>query len=281
MDRHPLISCLCLTRKRPDCLKRAIDCYSSQTYANKELLVVYHDDDLETRDFLETILRDDIISVELPSVPKIPLGEIRNISISSSNGEYFCQWDDDDWYHENRLEVQMNSLLVNGKEASVMYNWLIYDYNCGRAFLSFKAAWAGSLLCKRTLVSKDIKYPPMNKHEDLHFLIKLFKLKCLYPLVKPTLYIKTFHGNNVFEYNFFKDITDKSQPLSNEVSEIIKQILNENIRPKEASAMLNSRTVQQDLNFFHFPVFSKQKLLKSMVSRFIESARNGFARQYY
>ena len=49
----PLISCLCITHKKPEMLKRAIDCFESQTYRNKQMVIVFEDHDLLTAEFLK------------------------------------------------------------------------------------------------------------------------------------------------------------------------------------------------------------------------------------
>ena len=39
-EKRPLVTCLCLTKNRRNWLPKAIDCYQSQTYENREMLVV-------------------------------------------------------------------------------------------------------------------------------------------------------------------------------------------------------------------------------------------------
>jgi glycosyltransferase involved in cell wall biosynthesis len=36
--------------------------------------------------------------------PGRTLGSLRNLDIEMAQGEYVCQWDDDDWYHAGRIE---------------------------------------------------------------------------------------------------------------------------------------------------------------------------------
>ena len=47
----PLISCICITRNRPGYLSKAIVCFKQQTYPNKELVILYEEDDLLTAAF--------------------------------------------------------------------------------------------------------------------------------------------------------------------------------------------------------------------------------------
>jgi glycosyltransferase involved in cell wall biosynthesis len=86
----PLVSCLCVTHNRVPYLKRAIDCFSNQTYKNKELVVVYGAEDSDTVDYLKSRTDIDIKRVELPATTPLTLGERRNLSIQASNGITFA-----------------------------------------------------------------------------------------------------------------------------------------------------------------------------------------------
>ena len=79
--------------------------------------------------------------------PKLSLGALRNISVSKASGQYFCQWDDDDWYSMHRLEEMYHSI---GTSKSVLLDqWFIYNEENGRSYLSNKRTWEGSILYKR------------------------------------------------------------------------------------------------------------------------------------
>lgn len=87
----PLISCLCVTQYKVKQLKRAINCFNSQTYINKELIIMYEDNDKETQNYIESYGEtENIYCIEVPAEPKMTLGELRNCSIASCNGEYFA-----------------------------------------------------------------------------------------------------------------------------------------------------------------------------------------------
>jgi len=88
----PLISCLCLTRKRTQLLKRAALCFQAQTYLNRELIIVFGDDDPDTKRVVEEMGDERFVSIEVKNYSQRVLGEIRNLSIKKSNGDYFCLW---------------------------------------------------------------------------------------------------------------------------------------------------------------------------------------------
>ena len=82
MYNNPKISCLCVTNNRVSYLKTAICCFDSQSYENKELVIVYLSSDTSTINFLDQLDHgfikricventDEIIEVELDNLEKI------------------------------------------------------------------------------------------------------------------------------------------------------------------------------------------------------------------
>jgi glycosyltransferase involved in cell wall biosynthesis len=107
----PLISCLLVTAKdRIDLFERSVRFFMQQTYPNKELVVVnegpksYHQ---EIRDALDGCgFEDRLKAIFLDG--EYTLGALRNISILLCNGDYWVQWDDDDFNVPERLSIQYN-----------------------------------------------------------------------------------------------------------------------------------------------------------------------------
>jgi len=123
MTNSPLISCLCVTHKKPDLLIRAVHCFYTQSYSNKQLVIVYEEKD-----------------------SKITLGELRNISIKKVDGTFVYQWDDDDWYSPERLSKQMQYLQLYEKPASILSKWIVFNSCSPKAFMSNHRPWEGSIL---------------------------------------------------------------------------------------------------------------------------------------
>ena len=251
LKEYPLISCLCVTRNKIEKLKRVIRCFLAQSYPNKELLILYEDNDPATEGFADTISNNLIRFVKVSATPKMSLGELRNISIAQCNGEYFCQWDDDDWYHIDRLSAQMDALLSNLQPVSVLVNWLIYDAVNHQAYLSYIRMWEGSIVCKKSVIGEDLRYPSMIKAEDSVFVDQLRQTTRIYPQVKPTLYIYVFHGSNTWDIGHFEGIFHVSQPLSEPVANLIRDVLDEKYDVAEASARLDSAELIGQLDYFH------------------------------
>lgn len=126
----PLISCLLVTAKgRFHHLQRSVKCYLDQTYSNKELVVV-NEGPKEYQQQLDTwflgLNRPDIRTVWLDGY--YTLGALRNISISMSLGEIYCQWDDDDFCMPQRLAVQYAHLQKHKAKACYFGDQLHYYF---------------------------------------------------------------------------------------------------------------------------------------------------------
>lgn len=249
IQTKPLISCLCLSYNRPAQLKNAIQNFISQVYPHKELIVVGHKDDRASKQVVMSC-RDE--RIRYYSAPRLPIGELRNMSIDLAAGEYFCQWDDDDWYHTHRLDVQMDGLLKSGKEASVLAYWIMFDTIRKNAYLSPPLMWAGTILCKKSIYEGGARYPGMKKGEDQEFLGKLYALNCAYPIVNPALYIYQFHGNNTWDAKHFNSLFSGSQVLPAYVSSLITKIVSREYPYDESSAMLSSTDLIKEFNYFYY-----------------------------
>ena len=104
-ENHTFVSCIMPTYNRRKFVPFAIRYFLRQSYPNKELIIIY--------DGTDPI--EDLIPAE-PSLryfrleKKIPLGEKLNLACGYAKGEIIANWDDDDWYDQNRLSYQINAL---------------------------------------------------------------------------------------------------------------------------------------------------------------------------
>lgn len=239
MSSTPLISCLCITRCKVRYLQRAIRCFQAQSYPNRELLILYEDDDHPTREYIGGISDPRISKVEVSASPKLTLGRLRNLAIEKCRGEYFCQWDDDDWFHQNRLEFQMLVIQESRMPASIMMHWLVYEVMQGQAYVSNRRPWEGSLLCKKSLIGEEMNYDDLVKGEDTSLIERLFSGSLVFPIIMPKLYIYVYHGENTWEYEHWKPIFEAGTRLSVSSSRLIRDILSGCYSEKEASELLD------------------------------------------
>jgi len=239
----PLISCVCVTNHKPQMLLRVINCFQAQSYTNKQLVILYEDTDLKTKNFIASnIFTSNIKIVSTSGYPKKTLGELRNIAIESSDGEFVCQWDDDDWYHTDRLRYQHNIITTHGVNASILTRWTVFDNINKRAFISNRRRWEGSVLCRKDIF-KLKRYENKSKGEDTDIIDYLHENNHLaYIDDNPLLYIYIFHGNNTWDSNHFSAIFDVSEDFTI-ASILIENILQQVDNQVNSSLLLNKLTL--------------------------------------
>lgn len=229
MQPHlPKISCLCITNNRVALLQKSIALFKAQGYPHKEMVVVYLSTDISTRHFLRWVSDHEVKAVEVPYEDTLSLGDLRNISIAEASGEYICTWDDDDWFHPDRLRAQYESIVQAGKWANVLLNMVMLDNTCTQAYLSSQWLWEPSMMCsKQFIVDNDLVYPSINKREDTYFLGKLKAQDVIAPLQDPKLYIYCYTGHNTCSAEHFKKLFSLAQPLTVENSELVSRLYNQ------------------------------------------------------
>jgi len=275
MTSLPLVSCLCLTRNKPRHLARAIACFFGQTYANRELVVVHRSDDTATEAVLERY-RDnrEILPIALEKDPTRTLGLLRNISIERCSGEYFCQWDDDDWYHEDRLRLQVSGALDNYQDASVLTHLLFFDTASRTAYLSNMRLWEGTLLCRKAALGTSVRYRSLPRMEDSFFMNAVIEQARVYPLVTPQLYIYEIHKSNTWNSDHFNFMLARAQPLSPAVTSQVRGILEGEHSIHDASQLLNSEAILGSLKYLHF---NNLTLSDSQLESYRLQTQRGFA----
>lgn len=248
---NPLISCLCIScNYRASSLKRAIHLFQQQSYPNKELVILYLKDDLATKELVSCLHDDRILTVEIENRSAYSLGELRNLSIDKSRGEYICNWDDDDWYHPDRLKEQFEAIVKSGKAASILACWLMYDMKNKEAFISSFRPWEASIMCSKKVLQNDqIQYPAWSKGEDKPFISALAEKNMLFPLICPQLYIYIYNGNNLNNAEHFKRIFYDSQKLPAFQSEAIANILQAEVSDRQAIEVLRLPAFLSVLNY--------------------------------
>jgi glycosyltransferase involved in cell wall biosynthesis len=225
-------------------------CFKGQTYPNKELVIVYEDNDIHIHEFLQTIDDPTIRCYQISTKPKLSLVELRNLSVNYASGEYICQWDSDDWFHNSRLELQMNYIIKMHKPICFLTYWIMYDNLTKNAYLSRKRLWEGSILCKKeVLVKANVKYPFLERGEDFNMVENLLPLNIICPVDIPNLYIYIYHGDNTWDYGHFKDNFRVGQELSPCACGLIREILEGKYSNVESSELLDSPEVLEQMQY--------------------------------
>jgi glycosyltransferase involved in cell wall biosynthesis len=197
---QPLISCLMVTRGRTHQARQAIDCFLAQTYECRELIIV--DDDPHS-ELASEIARSESCRIRHVRLPDqgLSLGVLRNIALEHADGDYICQWDDDDLHDPARLEVQWQTMQASGAQASILARWLIWWPHLRRLAVSRYRDWEGSLLCERSLMPR---YPDQRCGEDSDVVARLMQNVRVARIDMPRLYVYICHGTNTFTSDHFE-----------------------------------------------------------------------------
>lgn len=246
-----LASCLCVSKGRPYFLKKAIQCYRSQTYHKKELIIVSD----EYSDIYEKV----IASFNDKTIKYFPYesggrsltqGELRNISIEKATGRFMCVWDDDDWYHCQRLEMQIRHATENGKGGSILPYCLLFNAVRQQAYFSAPFMPPGSILFEKKLIENTVCYPAINKEEDYEFLKEIYKTNILFPLIHPLLYVYLYHGKNTTEDIVFESQFKGGQALSAKHSQLIAKVFQSSVSPEMGSKLLEGSDIRAEVDYF-------------------------------
>jgi glycosyltransferase involved in cell wall biosynthesis len=183
--RPPKVSCLLITADRDAFAQCAIDCYESQTYPHKELVIV--DSGVKP---LNLTGRLPVTYQRVTS--KLSLGELRNLALSIADGEYFIQWDDDDYSSPSRIQIQYEH--ARGRCASVFRRvtllWPARQYSA----ISKPRFWEATLMARRDL---NLSFPALCHAEDTPVIESMIRSRVPFGIIdQPELYYYIFHGSN-------------------------------------------------------------------------------------
>jgi glycosyltransferase involved in cell wall biosynthesis len=199
-----LVSCLMVTRNRAALSQQAVDCFAAQTWPCRELVII-DDGEQDYTPFLEPYVRDGhaIRYLRRREDPSLRLGALRNASIDAALGPWCMQWDDDEWYHPERISTQMAAV---GDAAGVALRWTLVSVGSARhGDLVFRAdagiATPGTILHRRDAA----RYPNLGRGEDSAFLRDVRSAGGLNVLGRDAshLFVRCFHGSNTWSEDHF------------------------------------------------------------------------------
>jgi glycosyltransferase involved in cell wall biosynthesis len=201
---QPLVSCLMVTRGALFPSLFAIDGYRRQTYPHRELIVV-----CDRRDSgvarLVGMLNDP--TIRLVEAKPMVLGDLRNIAIDAAEGELICQWDDDDLYHPDRVNLQVEALAQSGAAAHLLTQVLFWWPARRRLALTAVGVLEGSIMARRVSFPR---YQPLGKGEDSHILEELNREHRVTGEASPFLYCYIVHGRNTWGNPHFENILNSA-----------------------------------------------------------------------
>jgi glycosyltransferase involved in cell wall biosynthesis len=184
-----MVSCLCVTKGRPQ-LKEAIECFNRQLYPNKELIIV-----VDGQESISCNQPD----VKVYNVNRNTLGELRQASVNRATGHIVLQWDDDDLYHPDRIDCQVNSLVKSDKSFGLLAKQII-EFE-GGYYLVHNKGFHGTLCAYREQLPE---YEKTSVGEDTYILDWEDLVTC-----KEEVYIRRYHGKNLCSREHYLDIINR------------------------------------------------------------------------
>ena len=214
----PLISIIIPYYKNIKFIEKTINSILNQTYQNFEVIIIYDDENYEDlRIIKQLILNENKIKLII-NKKKIGAGLSRNIGISNANGDYIAFIDSDDYWDIDKLEVQLNYMLIQNKDFTHTSYQIVSESDriegCRKAknILHFKELLKScdiglsTVMIKKNLLIKN-KFPDLKTKED--FILWLVLLKDgneIYSITKNLTYWRK--TKNSLSSNIYQKIID-------------------------------------------------------------------------
>ena len=99
--------------KKKKFFKETINSVFAQTYKNKEIIVVYDDEDKDELTFIKKLLNNKKNTKLIVNKKNIGVGKSRNKALKISKGKYIAFLDCDDFWKVNKLKLQINFMKKN------------------------------------------------------------------------------------------------------------------------------------------------------------------------
>jgi glycosyltransferase involved in cell wall biosynthesis len=192
------VSCLIVTADRRQLLKRSLHSYKNQTHKNKELVVVDNGHE-KIEDLLADFPNGEVKYIRVEPSPNNILGDLRNISLDEASGDYLICWDDDDWFHPERIEIELKTL-QQGYDACCLTGNLFHidtEKFMEHPYRGFLPNGSPSTIMH--IRNDQIRYPSLQREEDTIYLNQWRKHKKYknLDLSYAYLFVRVFHGDNV------------------------------------------------------------------------------------
>ena len=188
----PLVTCLCITRGRPERVALASRCFSLQSHCSCEFLVI-------ADTYLDVPVLLDVPSVVITGnrpYPAFNVGQKRNYGCEWARGEYVAVFDDDDYSAPGRIcqqvaELERTGAAVTGYSSMKFTDgvgW--WNFNCAPGFV------IGLSLCFRRDWWAKHPFPALQVGEDAAFCYKAYEAGKLAAVPDLGLMYASIHPGN-------------------------------------------------------------------------------------
>ncbi|MGC1563553.1 MAG: glycosyltransferase family A protein [Bradyrhizobium sp.] len=203
-----------LHRERYAMARISIECFKSQSYPNKNLLIVNHgEESLATAD-------SRIQELRIHKSRWHTVGDLRNLALEHATGDFIINWDDDDWHHSQRIEVQMQA---RAEDTAVLLRTRIHhDLISGRSrYAEYPKGAEATILHPRRV---PYRYPSLLRGSDSVF-AQQFRVRL--PIENdPALHIRFFHGRNLWDAaHIMGPVAGSATPAESELNDEHRALL--------------------------------------------------------
>lgn len=199
----PLVSCIMPTFNRRAFVPHALEYFLCQDYPNRELIIV--DDGADAIGDLAANLPG-VRYLRLPSRKSI--GAKRNLACQQARGEIIATWDDDDWYSPDRLRYQVMPIIAGQADLTGLENAFVLELATGDFWTTNRQlheklfvgnVHGGTIVYRKDLIQKGLRYPEINLAEDAYLLRYAAKRGMrLVRLSNPGVFVYVRHGRNAW-----------------------------------------------------------------------------------
>ena len=209
----PMISALMLTKNRFKLFKQAVNDFVNQTHNNKELIIV-NNGSIWYKFRVDRFIKGINANIKHIKIPRMTLGEMRNIGINNCSGEFIMIFDDDDVHHSERMEQQLDIILKSNVDATLLSNFTA-SIATGRYLCHAEDGLEGTILFKHP--KGIVYYPKIDQGEDTKFkrMLKHHGYIIITLNLDHDLYEYRFHGKNTVSLNHFYNMVDRTSFKSN------------------------------------------------------------------
>lgn len=207
-QKLPLVSCITPTRNRHHMLDRLITMFMSQTWTNKELIII---DDSITPYHLPGNLPPYIKYYHIKVKRPLSIGNKRNKAIQYANGSYIAFMDDDDFHGKNRISTQMTELLKGNCDMFVPKSIYYHELNGNKIFtidsqfknIIYHNGFITTCMVFKKKLFNIIKFRNISIAEDAYFIIdlqaKIGVTICSSKKLSQKNFLYTIHDSNTWK----------------------------------------------------------------------------------
>ncbi|WP_075483202.1 glycosyltransferase family 2 protein [Candidatus Pelagibacter communis] len=191
-----LISVIIPYYKKKDFIKKTLLSVINQSYKNFEILLVYDDETKEDLSYIKNISKMDTRIKLIVNKKNLGAGMSRNKAIKFSKGEFLAFIDADDIWKKKKLEKQINFMIK--KKAAISHTSYVIINNKNKILKVRKAKkisthqnlledcdiGCSTVILKKKIISKKIKFPNLKTKEDFVLWLNLSKKYTIYGLDK-------------------------------------------------------------------------------------------------